>query len=357
MLDARAWLVWLVAVLAVASTTRNPLYLAQVALSLAVVWTVAIPTARADRRGLAVSPWRLALVLLPLGVVFNALTVHVGQTVLFRLPAGWPLIGGAITLEAAVFGALNGAALLLLLVGFGVLNAAVAMRDLLRLTPRAFHQVGVVVSIALTFFPHTLATLARVREAQAIRGHRVRGVRDWTPLVVPLLVGGLEQAMGLAEAMVARGYGTTRAAEQPVGVRLFLVLGLLGILLGWAGRMVLPAWALRLGWAELALGTALAVLGAALVVGALWWAGRGVLHTTYRPRRLDARDAAVMAAAGLALVPVLLPGRLAYPVYPSLTLPPFDLLIGGLLLGLLGPALFGSGHRLVTPGSDADATP
>ena len=48
MLDARAWLVWLVAVLAVASTTRNPLYLAQVALSLAVVWTVAIPTARAD---------------------------------------------------------------------------------------------------------------------------------------------------------------------------------------------------------------------------------------------------------------------------------------------------------------------
>ncbi len=357
MFDARAWLVWLVAVLAVASTTRNPFYLAQVALSLAVVWTVAVPSADLNRQELALSPWRLARVLLPLGVAFNALTVHVGETVLFRLPGNWPLIGGPITLEAAVFGALNGAALLLLLVGFGVLNAAVPMRDLLRLTPRAFHQVGVVVSIALTFFPHTLATLARVREAQAIRGHRVRGVRDWTPLVVPLLVGGLEQAMGLAEAMVARGYGATRAAEQPVGVRLLLVLGLLGVLMGWAGRMVLPAWRLRLGPAQLALGTGVAVAGAGLVLGALWWAGRGVRHTTYRPRRLEAADVAVMAAAGLALTTVFQPARLAYSVYPSLALPPFDLLVGGLLLGLLGPALFVQTRRSSQTSTGSDLQP
>jgi energy-coupling factor transport system permease protein len=351
MFDVRAWLVWLVSVLAVASTTRNPLYLALVALSLAVVQAVAIPDVATERRGLVVSPWRLARVLLPLSIAFNALTVHVGETVLFRLPAKWPLIGGPVTLEAAAFGALNGAALLLLLAGFGVLNAAVPMRDLLRLTPRAFHQMGVVVSIALTFFPHTLRTLARVREAQAIRGHRVRGVRDWTPLVVPLLVGGLEQAMGLAEAMVARGYGSTRAADQPVGVRVLLVLGLLGVLVGWAGRMVLPEWSLQVGPRQLALGTGVALLGAALVLLALWWAGQDVLYTTYRPRRLNARDVGVMVAAGLAIGAVFLPGRLAYSVYPRLSVPPFDLLRGGLLLGLLGPALFRERHKTTQIGS------
>jgi energy-coupling factor transport system permease protein len=352
MLDVRAWLVWLVSVLAVASTTRNPFYLALVALSLGVVQAVAMPDVIAERRRLVVSPWRLARVLLPLSIAFNALTVHVGETVLFRVPTAWPLVGGPVTLEAAAFGALNGAALLLLLVGFGMLNAAVPMRDLLRLTPRAFHQMGVVVSIALTFFPHTLRTLARVREAQAIRGHRVRGVRDWTPLVVPLLVGGLEQAMGLAEAMVARGYGSTRAADQPLGVRILLVLGLLSVLVGWAGRMVLPEWSLQVGPGLLTLGTGVALLGVALVLLALWWAGQDVLYTTYRPRRLTARDVGVMVAAALAIGAVFLPGRLAYSVYPRLSLPPFDLLRGGLLLGLLGPALFREGHTTTQIGAD-----
>ena len=36
----------------------------------------------------------------------------------------------------------------------------------------------------------------RIREAQAVRGHRVQGIRDWLPIVVPLLVSGLERAMG-----------------------------------------------------------------------------------------------------------------------------------------------------------------
>ena len=82
------------------------------------------------------------------------------------------------------------------------------------MAPRAFYDLGVVVLIALTYVPQTMQQWQRIREAQAIRGHRWRGVRDWQPLVIPLFIGGLERAMALAEAMVARGYGATARRQQ-----------------------------------------------------------------------------------------------------------------------------------------------
>jgi energy-coupling factor transport system permease protein len=43
-----------------------------------------------------------------LTIPFNALMIHAGDYVLFRLPEGWPLVGGAITLEAVLYGAASG---------------------------------------------------------------------------------------------------------------------------------------------------------------------------------------------------------------------------------------------------------
>ena len=48
--------------------------------------------------------------------------------------------------------------------------------------------------MAITYVPETARHFQRIREAQAIRGHRLRGLRDWRPIVIPLLVGGLERA-------------------------------------------------------------------------------------------------------------------------------------------------------------------
>ncbi len=340
MFDARVWLVWALTTLVTASSTRNPLYVVILLLAVMVVGAACAP---AQGRGPILSPLRFAAIAVPLAALFNGLTAHLGDTVLFRLPAWLPLLGGAVTLEALVSGATNGLTLTAIFAGFGVFNQVTPVRDIVRLTPRAFHEAGVVLSIALTFIPQTTRSLARIREAQAVRGHRVRGLRDWLPIIVPLLVSGLERSMGLAEAMVARGYGAVSDRAQPLRTQGLLALGLFVLLGGWLAFLFLPSWQ----WAA---GGTMAV-GAALIVGVVWLAGQDVSHTTYRARRWAARDTLAVLGCGLTLAVVLLPlplvdkGTLYYAPFPGLTMPPFDPFVGLGLLGLLVPALVSGGDR------------
>lgn len=326
MADARAWLAWSLTVLLAASYNRNPLY--GVLLLLVTVW-VYTDCAVVPERSTPLRPLRFALVAVSLTGLFNALSSHAGTTILFRLPEGLPVVGGAVTLEALVFGALNGLSLAVIFNGFAAFNRALTRRDLLQLTPRAFHESGVVLSIALTFVPQTMHSLRRIREAQAVRGHRVRGVRDWIPILTPLLVSALERALALAESMVARGY-TTVAAPSPLPAQISLALGLMAILGGWLTYLFAPA--------ARQLAVVVLVLGVIALGGALWLAARAVQHTTYRPRRWGVRDT-LMVAGCLPLLVLLLTRRavVTYNPYPALTWPPFDPLVGVSILGLLLP--------------------
>jgi energy-coupling factor transport system permease protein len=272
------------------------------------------------------------MIAVPLSALFNALTVHFGDTAILRLPDWLPLIGGTITLEAITFGALNGATLTVIFSAFSVFNQVTPVRDLIRLTPRAFHEGGVVLSIALTFIPQTTRSLSRIREAQAVRGHRVRGVRDWLPIVVPLLVSGLERAMGLAEAMVARGYGAVSDQGQPLRRQGMLAVGLLALLGGWLAYLFRPSWRL---WA---VGTM--ALGAILICAVMWLTGHDVQHTTYRARRWTPGDTLTAAGCAVTLAVALTQQEaLYYSPYPHLELPGFDPLVGLGILGLLVPAI------------------
>ena len=328
MLDVRAWLLWALTALVAASSTRNPLYIVLLLLITAVVGIVCA-VGRAGNPPYV--PLRFAAVAVPLAALFNGLTAHLGDTVLFRLPDWLPLLGGPVTLEALVFGATNGLTLTVIFSGFAVFNQVTPVHDLVRLVPRAFHEAGIVLSIALTFIPQTTRSLARIREAQAARGHRVRGLRDWLPILVPLLVSGLERSIGLAEAMVARGYGAISDRDNPPRYAWSLALGLMALLGGWLAYLFLPSWK------GIALGALL--VGAGLIVGVLWLAGRAVPHTAYRTHRWTTRDTLVVLGCGGTLAVALMNREaLYYSPYPRLTLPPFDPLIGLGLLGLLAPA-------------------
>lgn len=329
-LDARVWVVWVLATAALAMTVRNPLY---TLILLLIARVVDVACGRADA-GLGLPLVRITLVVLFFATVFNGLFVHTGQTVLFQLPDALPLIGGPITLEGIIYGLETGLILLALLFLFVTFNRVISPAELVRLTPRAFHDLGVVILIAITYVPETARHLERIREAQAIRGHRLRGLRDWRPVVIPLLVGGLERAMGVAEAMVARGYGATAGQEQTSPVLAGLALGLLLLLSGW----FLALWQGALGWLLLA-------LGALLLGGLLWFNGRRVQYTHYRVRPWSRNDTLVLLLSLLPVLAVFLPwpfighDTLAYTPYPRLHLPPFDPIIGLLLLFLLVPAI------------------
>ena len=135
--DARAWVVWLLAGGVLVLSASNPLYL----LLLLVISRVVQAGCAAPGPGTLRLPfWRLAAAILLFSTLFNLLTAHVGETVLVTLPAGWWLIGGPLTLEAAVFGFITGLSLVTLLSLCLAFNALVPTAELAGLTPAALYE-------------------------------------------------------------------------------------------------------------------------------------------------------------------------------------------------------------------------
>ncbi|MGI8587948.1 MAG: energy-coupling factor transporter transmembrane component T [Chloroflexia bacterium] len=279
---------------------------------------------------------RLAMVLAGFSAVFNALAAHAGETVLARLPADWPIIGGALTLEGVVYGALGGIAVVALLMTAGTFNTAADTYALLRSIPPALSQAGLVTAIGLAYLPQTIVRVGEIREAQELRGHRFRGAGSMLPLAVPLLAGGLERAIQLAEAMESRGFSGKTPERGGSAIRALLTLGTAGVGLGAFGMLYFreePAW-----------GGALLVVGVFAIGAALRRLGHTSRQTRYRHELRRRRDDLVSVALLLSLtvtltVWVLRPVWWVYSPYPALGWPGFEP-AAGLGLGLLvAPAL------------------
>lgn len=331
-----AWLAWLAAAVLPALSTRNPLYLSLVMISVAITYGAL------GRRNPTARSWsafvRFGAFLWLLTIPFVTLTSHHGTIVLFRLPASWPIIGGPITLEAFLYGLTGGFALITLLLIFATFNVAVDQARLLRLTPGFLYQMGVVAGIAVAFVPTMVATWQSIREAQQVRGHKVRGIRDMLPLIMPLLVTALERAMQLAESMEARGFGgqvLVATPRQRLAHQLALLagLGLLG--LGLAVNGFLPGMRLA--------GTLQLGGGMALMAWAFWDVGRRSKRTRYHRwpwTRLDRVLLLLGLAGALGWVAIMIvrPQWLHYyPYAPYSPWPVFNPLAGGILLLLALP--------------------
>jgi energy-coupling factor transport system permease protein len=319
------WALWLGSAIAVISLTRNPFYLLLMLLACAVMSELLRPAGRSA----PLDPILFAAVAVTFGGIFNAITTSYGDTVITQLPASWPLIGGAITAEGLIYGITNGLVIGALVAAFAVFGAALPVSALLRLTPRAFYPLAVVITIAVTYVPLTVRHARQVREAQLLRGYRVRGWRDTLPLLLPLLIGGLERALQLAETLAARGF----AADPPPPATSRLLAGGLAAIFG--GLVVRFAWGLG------SAGMVLIGGGAALVGGAFWLAGRRIPRTQYQQYRWRWLDALALLGAGVALAAMLTPwagqASIFYTPYPTLSVPPFAPLLALALLGLLMP--------------------
>lgn len=327
------WVVWTCVVAACAMLVRNPLYLILL-LGVVGVHYVAASTRRPQERGWGML-LRLALWLALLVVPLNALSIHAGRHVLFRLPASWPLVGGIVTLEGVLAGAVNALGLFTLMLLFACFNLEITQSQLLRLTPAFVYEAGLILSISLAFVPRMMTSAREIREAQLVRGHRMRRVRDALPFVMALLTTGLERSFALAESMEARGFGRTRALFRWSEL-LFKGSASLGL------AAVLSGLFLRTYFASTAgLGTVLAAAGTAVLVAVFWAQGRRVLRVRYRRERWTWRDGIVLAfcvgvATSIALIRRRAPAALAYSPYQNL-LPSFDPVTGVILVLLLVP--------------------
>jgi energy-coupling factor transport system permease protein len=218
---------------------------------------------------------------------------------------------------------------------FARFNLEISQAQLLRLTPAFVYEAGLALSIGLTFVPQMMVSAREIREAQLVRGHRMRRARDALPFVMALLTTGLERSFALAESMESRGFGRARAlpGRRDLWYKGLAVLGLAGVLCGfflqtyYASRRVL-------GWT-------LVAVGAFLLLAVFWAQGRRVLRVHYRRERWSWRDAIVIAVCGGVIGFVVwtrlqAPGALAYSPYQTI-LPAFDPVIGISLMFLLAP--------------------
>ena len=328
-----SWALWLLAGLTLLSITRNPFYLLFILLWIGIVAGSVRMVGLTTYRALLMAPWRLGLVVIPTTMLINALNVHVGATVLWRLPTSLPLIGGPITLEALTYGALNGVVLTAIYALVVLVNQVLSVRAIVGLVPRVYYPLAVVITIALTFVPLTVRQIQAIREAQAVRGQQLRGLRDWLPLFLPLILTGLERALQLAEAMTARGFTNNPHQRHPFPMR----LGLIGSLVMIVGGLVL-----QLGKPSSVSSRWLIGGGAAALLFGLWWIGRRQPHTVYRPAPFQLADwlvnSAAIAIIGIFLAPWLDRSSLFYYPYPVMSLPTFQPLYGVATWGLLAPA-------------------
>lgn len=326
-----AWLAWLISGLVVLTTTRNPLVILLVDLILVLLQVWITPPSRK----ILGTTLRFGLSVLALSTVLNMFISRFGETVLFSLPTRIPLLGGNYTLEALVYGLTNGLILIGMFTLFMILNQVVSVHSLVRLIPQAFHPVAVVTTIALTFIPASQKQFQSIREAQAIRGQHLKKLRDWLPLIIPLLIGGLERAMQIAEAMTARGFTAQSDRKIPWIEKALLPLGLIFIILGWILELSsqLPVSA---GWVIL--------VGLLLLLILFFMSGKSVKKSTYAQEAWSQTSTMITILAFLLTMAFIIniPGHqsLAYEPYPMAQLPGFSILHGLLTLTLLAPIFF-----------------
>lgn len=328
-LHAGAWWVWALGLAVAASRTTNPLLLG---LLVAVAgYVVAVRRTQA--------PWarsygafvKIALVVIGIRLVFAVFlgSPIPGTRTLFTLPevplpewAKGVRVGGRVTAEGLVFALYDGLKLAALLICVGAANALANPARLLKSLPGALYEAGVAVVVAMTFAPHLVADVQRLRAARRLRGRSDRGLRALLQVGLPVLEGALERSVALAAAMDARGYG--RTAQVPPAVRhtttVLSIGGLLGVCAGTYGLLAADGAGYAL---PLLIGGVLAALGG------LWLGGRRSARTRYRPDRWGGR-AWLVAGSGVAVAGLTIwaasyaPGALHPPAVP-LTAPTLPL--------------------------------
>jgi energy-coupling factor transport system permease protein len=333
-----AWWCWAGALAVAASRTTNVLLLGLIVAVCA--WTVAA------RRGN--SPWARSFgALLRLGVFVIVIRVVVQLlfgdrtpgTTLFRLPevplpswAAGVTIGGPVTVQALLGAGCQGLRLAAILACFGAANSLASSFRLLRCVPAGLYEVAVAVTVAITFTPQVVLSIARVRDARRLRGRATSGLRGWHGLAVPVLESALERSVELAASMDARGFGRRVTSSGRRRVTAVATLG------GLVGLGIGLFEVLDSGGAS-GIGLAVVGLGGALVIAGLV-AGSHGSRSRYRPDRWRSAESLVVltglaAAAGMVLTGHTDPNALTQPLYPLAlpALPPVAL--AGILLAAL----------------------
>lgn len=201
-MSARSLAVWSAAAVAIAVATTNPVYR-----GIVVLCALNLILAR-GRPGVRLRPLLISVaVATAIATVVSLLLSHTGAHPLLQVPLGVPAIGGAITVEALVFGLVTGLGIAAAVLAVAPLTLVMEPHDLIDALPPALARSGAALATALSLIPATARSAAEIRDAQRMRGWRPHRVRDWPQVAVPVVLTAVDSSIALAEAMEARGWG------------------------------------------------------------------------------------------------------------------------------------------------------
>lgn len=296
-----AWWLWALALGAATLRTTNPLLLG---LLVATAWLVV-----AARRPNA--PWarsfgsfaRLGAAVVLVRVVIQILFgLRLPGHALFSIPAvdlpDWAAgitLGGPVTREALVAAFDEGLQLAALLACVGAANSLASPYRLLRSLPAILYELGVAVTVALSFAPQATITAQRVREARRLRGRPSRGLAGLRGMAVPVLELALERSLELAASMDSRGYGR-RPSVTPTRRRLAQTSTLVG-----AAAVTIGVYGILDQAAPSGIGFPMLAAGTVLLLASFSFAGAQSVRTRYRPDRWRAAEWFVVLSGVIAL--------------------------------------------------------
>ena len=144
-------------------------------------------------------------------VAINVLASARGATVIW---GGFGLGWVSVSIEGLAFGAVMAVRLFAVVSAFTVLSLTLHPDELTQLMSRFAYRSGLAVSLSTRLYPVVVTDAGSIVDAQRSRGldldagGRLARMRARLPVVVPLFHTSMERAVGIAEAMEARGFGS-----------------------------------------------------------------------------------------------------------------------------------------------------
>lgn len=303
-----AWWAWCVALGATATRTTNPLLLGL----LIAVSSFVVAARRGPSGGRAFGFFlRLGIFVVAMRLVFEVVFGNsLPGTVIVRLPTV-PLpsvltglrIGGPVTAQALLTATYSAMQLATLLVCIGAANSLASPRRLLRALPGALYEVGVALTVAMSFAPQLADAVVRVRRARRLRGFASSGLRGWIGVALPVLQDALERSIDLAAAMDSRGFGR-RGNGSRRRRRVTTAAVLVGLL-----AVACAVYGLLDSGSPAVVGVPLLVAGSVVAAGSVLLGGRGVVRSKYRPDTWRGAEWLTICAGLAALAGAIVAGR------------------------------------------------
>jgi energy-coupling factor transport system permease protein len=200
--NPRALAAWSISGITISLASGNPVYRVLVLLC-ALNVLVALRRPDVSLRGMGIALVVAALI----AITVTTLASHTGAHAFLALPAGIPVLGGPLTIEAVLFGASTGVGIAAAVLAAAPLSLVLMPNSLVDALPSGLARTGAAIGTALNLIPGIARSATEIRDAQRMRGWRPRRVREWPDLAVPVVLTALEGSITLAEAMEARGYG------------------------------------------------------------------------------------------------------------------------------------------------------